>query len=342
MSNRFFHFGILYVEVRTMEIFYQAAQNPETQLLIPLLLVIVPMLRSIPNLPKWSNQWIILTLAVILSIIMSGFNFNAISNGFLASMAVTYVSVGVTRRKDEQDKMKNESVIANLYHHFFSNRDDIPTDEICEEIVKEVLKQLNTAQLDTLANNNSSDGQSSPKEETIEVALKTLSEALHQSNNPTIQEALQTISNALHGADSSASIEEAIQTLSEALHQSNNPTINEALQTVLEVFYYANQTSKENALQVVKNALQHTKYTTHRDDVPIEKPKALMSRFKRPQKQSKIPPQLLENEEEFYNQLVLQIYKQILTDYKLCPHCQEELAHDLKKRIDETKNFKTK
>ncbi len=209
-----------------MEIFYQAAQNPETQLLIPLLLVIVPMLRSIPNLPKWSNQWIILMLAVILSIIMSGFNFNAISNGFLASMAVTYVSVGVTRRKDEQDKMKNESVIANLYHHFFSNREDIPTDEICEEIVKEVLKQLNTAQLDTLANNNSSDGQSSPKEETIEVALKTLSEALHQSNNPTIQEALQTISNALHGADSSASIEEALQTLSEAIHQSNNPTIN--------------------------------------------------------------------------------------------------------------------
>lgn len=107
-----------------MDILSELTLNPQIQVIVPLLLVIVPMLRSIPKLPKWTNQWIILFLALLLGILQSGFNIHAIYNGFIASMAVTYVTRGVVGYQEEKDLCQLKQQVSTMQNLMSSKNDD--------------------------------------------------------------------------------------------------------------------------------------------------------------------------------------------------------------------------
>ncbi|MGL4338063.1 MAG: hypothetical protein ACRCST_14310 [Turicibacter sp.] len=85
-----------------MDIQSQLTLNPQIQLIIPILLILVPMLRSSPKVPNWLIQWIILALALGVSFLQSGFNAHALYNGFLASMAVTYTTRAFVNIREEK------------------------------------------------------------------------------------------------------------------------------------------------------------------------------------------------------------------------------------------------
>ena len=110
-----------------MDFLNQIVHTPETQVLLPFLLVIHPMLKTIPGLPKWSYQWIDLILGILLSILLSGFNFDAVATGVMVSMMATYVSVGYSSKKVATTLATQQKLIDGLKKRVaFTGTSEVP------------------------------------------------------------------------------------------------------------------------------------------------------------------------------------------------------------------------
>ncbi|MGL4338062.1 MAG: hypothetical protein ACRCST_14305 [Turicibacter sp.] len=97
-----------------MDIISELTYNPQIQAIIPILLIIASMLRTIPKLPKWSIQWLILIFALSFIFLQSGINAHTIFNGFIASMITTYITRGFVSCIEEKELSQLRKQISNL------------------------------------------------------------------------------------------------------------------------------------------------------------------------------------------------------------------------------------
>lgn len=58
--------------------------------LIPVLLIVGSLLKSTPKFPDWGIPWALLVCGVLLSLLMLGFNVDALIQGVLAAGAAVY------------------------------------------------------------------------------------------------------------------------------------------------------------------------------------------------------------------------------------------------------------